>query len=41
MGTKVADVVDWVADKVTAPPLMAPVVLMPAAVVVEVTIVMA
>ena len=40
MGTKVADAVDCVLDKITAPPLIVPVVLIPAAVVVEVVIVM-
>ncbi len=41
IGTKVADAVDCVLDKVTAPPLIVPVVLIPAAVVVEVVIMMA
>jgi hypothetical protein len=41
MGTKVADAVDCALDKVIAPPLIVPVVLIPAAVVVEVVIVIA
>ena len=41
IGTKVADAVDCVLDKVTAPPVIVPVSLIPAAVVVVVVMVIA